>query len=152
MIRRSNRAPRGSLLVFAALLMAGCSDARSEAAGELARLNEAMQRHSTRYGRFPDTLDANRPLSAANLPYRPERDVTLSLQSTGSGYRAAARRKSWYCWTSVAPDRKSPPDCYPMNAGSSGEPATPAQAPKTLEPVLRRPAVVPDSSSALHRP
>ncbi|HLL85039.1 MAG TPA: hypothetical protein VK420_20380, partial [Longimicrobium sp.] len=82
MIRRSNRAPRGSLLVFAALLMAGCSDARSEAAGELARLNEAMQRHSTRYGRFPDTLDANRPLSAANLPYRPERDVTLSLQST----------------------------------------------------------------------
>lgn len=152
MIPRSNREPRGFLLVLATLLVAGCTDARSEAAHELDRLNEAMQRHSRQYGRFPDTLDASRPLSAANLPYRPERDVTLSLQSTGTGYRAAARRKSWYCWTSVGPDRKSPPDCYPMNAGSSGEPGAPAQAPKTLEPVLRSPAAAPDSSSAPDRP
>lgn len=152
MILKPNPQPRGLLLVLAAVLVAGCTDARSEAAAELVRLNDAMQRHSTQYGRFPDTLDANRPLSAANLPYRPERDVTLSLQSTGTGYRAAARRKSWYCWTSVGPDRKSPPDCYPVGTGSSGDPGTPAQAPKTLEPVLRPPASAPDSSSAPDRP
>lgn len=135
------------LPVLAALVVAGCSDPRSEAAAELARLNEAMQRHSAQYGRFPDTLDASRPLSAANLPYRPEHDVTLNLQATGSGYRAAARRKSWYCWTSVGPDRQSPPDCYPVSAGSPAEPATPTQAPKTLEPVPRPPAAARDSSA-----
>ena len=146
------RSVRALMPGFAALLVAGCSDARSEAAEELVRLNDAMQRHSMRYGRFPDTLDAGRPLSAANLPYRPERDVTLSLQSTGTGYRAAARRKSWYCWTSVGPDRKSPPDCYPLSAGSSGDPAAPAQAPRTLEPVPRAPAAAPDSSPGPVRP
>jgi hypothetical protein len=139
---------RGPILILAGLFATACTDARSEAAHELDRLNEAMQRHSAQYGRFPDTLDANRPLSAANLPYRPERDVTLSLQSTGTGYRAAARRKSWYCWTSVSPDRKSPPDCYPMGAGASGDPGAPAQAPKTLEPVPRPQGSAPDSSSA----
>lgn len=152
MILKPNPELRGLLLVLAALLAAGCTDARSEAANELTRLNGAMQRHSTQYGRFPDTLDASRPPSAANLPYRAERDVTLSLQSTGTGYRAAARRKSWYCWTSVAPDRKSPPDCYPLSAGSSGDSEAPAQAPKTLEPVLRPPAAAPDSSSVQNRP
>lgn len=139
--------PRALLLALAALVVAGCSDARTEAAQELDRLNDAMQRHASAYGRFPDTLDASRPRSAANLPYRPERDVALSLQSTGTGYRAAARRKSWYCWTSVGRDRKTPPDCYPLSAASSDEAATPAAAPKTLEPVLRPPAAAPDSSS-----
>ncbi|HEY0152174.1 MAG TPA: hypothetical protein VGB92_09260 [Longimicrobium sp.] len=147
MIPKSNATLRWLLPAFAALLVAGCSDARSEAAEELARLNEAMQRHSTQYGRFPDTLDTNRPLSAANLPYRPEREVVLSLQSTGTGYRAAARRKSWYCWTSVGPDRKSPPDCYPMKAGAPVEDGKPAEAPKTLEPMLRPPAAAPVSTA-----
>lgn len=147
MIAKMKR-PRALHLVLAGVLVAGCGDARSEAAQELVRLNDAMQRHSAQYGRFPDTLDASRPPSAANLPYRPERDVTLSLQSTGTGYRAAARRKSWYCWTSVGPDRKSPPDCYPLSAGLSGVLATPARAPKTLEPVLRPSGAAPDSSSA----
>lgn len=148
MIPKSRAKRRWLLPALAALLVAGCSDARTEAAEELVRLNDAMQRHSSRYGRFPDTLDASRPLSAANLPYTPEHDVTLSLQSTGMGYRAAARRKSWYCWTSVAPDRQSPPDCYPMSAGSPADPGKPAEAPKTLEPVLRPPAAAPDSSPA----
>ncbi|HEX8451748.1 MAG TPA: hypothetical protein VF647_06610 [Longimicrobium sp.] len=94
MIPKSNAMLRGLLPVVAALFVAGCGDARTEAAEELVRLNEAMQRHSSQYGRFPDTLDASRPLSAANLPYRPEHGVTLSLQSTGTGYRAAARRRS----------------------------------------------------------
>ncbi|HEX8211424.1 MAG TPA: hypothetical protein VF584_14730 [Longimicrobium sp.] len=152
MIPNSHPKLRWLLPVLAALLVAGCGDARSEAAEELVRLNDAMQRHSSRYGRFPDTLDAGRPLSAANLPYRPERDVTLSLQSTGTGYRAAARRKSWYCWTSVGPDQQSPPDCYPMSAGSSGDPRKPAEAPKTLEPVLRPPGAATHSSSAPDRP
>ena len=152
MIPSSTLDLRGFLLIVAALFVAGCSDARSEAAEELVRLNDAMQRHSVRYGRFPDTLDASRPLSAANLPYHPEPGVTLSLQSTGIGYRAAARRKSWYCWTSVGPNQKSPPDCYPMSAGSSGDPGTPAQAPKTLEPVQRPPGAATDSSSAPDRP
>jgi len=146
MIPKSHAEMRGLLLVFTALLVAGCSDARTEAAEELVRLDDAMQRHSARYGRFPDTLDASRPLSAANLPYRPEHELTLSLQSTGTGYRAAARRKSWYCWTSVGPDRKSPPDCYPMSPGSSPEDVGPAEAPKMLEPV-GPPAAAPDSSS-----
>jgi hypothetical protein len=143
---------RARLLMLAALLAAGCSDARSEAAHELDRLNEAMQRHSARYGRYPDTLDTGRALSAANLPYSPERGITLSLQSAGIGYRAAARRKSWYCWTSVGPGQKSPPDCYPVGAGSSGDPENPAQAPKTLEPVLRPPNAAPDSSAGPGRP
>jgi hypothetical protein len=143
---------RGLMLVVAGLFATACGDARSEAAHELDRLNDAMHRHSVRYGRFPDTLDASRPPSAANLPYRPERDVVLSLQSTGTGYRAAARRKSWYCWTSVGPGQSSPPDCYPMNPGASGDPEPPAQAPKSLEPFLRPPAAAPDSSSAPERP
>lgn len=147
MIPRSNAELRGLLLVLAALFVAGCGDARTEAAAELARLNDAMQRHATAYGRFPDTLDASRPPSAANLPYTPERGVTLSLQSTGAGYRAAARRRSWYCWTSVGPDRKTPPDCYPMSDTSSAAPAAPAQAPRTLEPVLRPPNAAHDSSA-----
>jgi hypothetical protein len=141
-----------ALLAFAAVLVAACSDARSEAAEELVRLNDAMQRHATEYGRFPDTLDASRPRSAANLPYDPERDVTLSLQSTGTGYRAAARRRSWYCWTSVAPGRKTPPDCCPLSDTTSADPVAPPQAPKTLEPVLRPPNAAPDSSSSPDRP
>jgi hypothetical protein len=141
--------PGAFVLALVAFLVAGCSDARTQAAGELARLNEAMQRHATEYGRFPDTLDASRPRSAANLPYTPERDVTLSLQSTGAGYRAAARRRSWYCWTSVGPDRKTPPDCYPMSDTSSAAAGAPAQAPRTLEPVLRPPN---DSSAGPDRP
>lgn len=142
MIAMTNR-PRAFPLALAAFFAAGCSDARTEAAQELARLNDAMQRHATQYGRFPDTLDASRPRSAANLPYKPERDVTLSLQSTGSGYRAAARRRSWYCWTSAGLDRKTPPDCYPVSDTSSADPGAPAQAPRTLEPVLRPPSTAP---------
>jgi hypothetical protein len=146
MIPKSNAMLRGLLTALAALFVAACGDARTEAAEELVRLNDAMQQHSSKYGRFPDTLDASRPLSAANLPYRPEHGVTLSLQSTGTGYRAAARRRSWYCWTSVGSGQTSPPDCYPMSAGSSADPGTPAQPPKTLEPVLHPPAAAPSGS------
>lgn len=134
-------------LVIVGLLLGACGNPRNDAATELERLHEAMQRHAAQYHRYPDTLDAGRPASATNLPYAPRRDVAVRLVgSTADGYQAQARRKSWICWIMVGPGQPATPDCSPVSPSLRNAPDSAGQPAGGLEGVLQPGASPADSS------
>ena len=132
-----------------ALLLGACGNPREDAASELRRLHEAMQRHAARHGRYPATLDASLPASSTNLPHAPERDdVALHLvQATAEGYRATARRGPWACWSSAGPEGATPPDCAPLSP-SAADDAPGTQPPSGIGGVLTVPADSPADTTA----
>lgn len=97
------------------LLLAGaaaCGDPRQQATDELLRLHVEMERHATRFGRLPDTLDPEGPEGAANLPFSPRNGVRVELQgAAGRQYFAVAHRGGWRCWVVAMGERRSIPDC-----------------------------------------
>ncbi|HEX9939225.1 MAG TPA: hypothetical protein VGB15_18930 [Longimicrobium sp.] len=118
-MRRTRRLAAHALIAAAALLTAGCGDAREDARTELTRLGDAMTAHAARFGRYPDTVDAARPADAANLPFTAERGVELRLLQSGtSGYQAIATRRKWVCWMAVGPDKRGRMECAPVNSAS----------------------------------
>jgi hypothetical protein len=107
------------------MLLGACGSPRGDAAAELLRLDEAMTRHAAQHGRFPETLDAGRPASPTNLPYTPERKVSLRLGGvTRDGYHSTARARSWLCNMSVSPRQKTQPDCFPLSGSARDLPDT----------------------------
>jgi hypothetical protein len=107
------------------LLLGACGTTRYEAADDLLQLEEAMHRHRTQYGAFPQTLDAARPESLTNLPFSPRHDSTLRLVASDSkGYMATVRVGVWICGMTVTESQTTPPDC--VATGSAAEAANAA--------------------------
>lgn len=126
------------------LFLGACSDGRDVAASELQRLDEDMQRHATRYGSFPETIDPALPASRANLPYVPEGRVTVRLiGATSESYAATARRGLWLCAVRVGPGQKPVADCTPTGIESSKSAGEAPSAP--LERILDEPGAPVDS-------
>jgi hypothetical protein len=120
------------------LLLGACSDPRHEAVMELRRLEEAMQRHSARYGRYPETLDVQRQADATNLPHAAEGEVELRLLGGGHDrYSATARSGIWICGMSVSPAGSAPPECTPAGRPAPGAGTEPKQL---MERILDAPA------------
>jgi hypothetical protein len=114
------------ILILAATFLAGCSDARSEAAGELLRLDQAIQAHAARYGDFPRRLDAASPASATNLPFAGRKGVEVRLNGVSGGrYAATARRGVWLCWAGAGRNEPVRPDCAPTGAAPDSAEAPP---------------------------
>ncbi|HEU4452399.1 MAG TPA: hypothetical protein VFR81_05035 [Longimicrobium sp.] len=117
-----------------ALLLGACGNPREDAASELRRLHEAMQRHAARHGRYPATLDAALPASPTNLPHAPERDdVALHLVQA--------------CWSSAGLEGATPPDCAPVSP-SAADDAPGTQPPSGIGGVLTVPADSPVDTAA----
>ncbi|MFL5382764.1 MAG: hypothetical protein ACJ8GN_09650 [Longimicrobiaceae bacterium] len=90
------------LAVAVAVLLGACANPREEARGELRKLRTALDEHRARYGRYPETVDARRPASAANLPLQPREGVSVELVHAGAGgIQALARRRPWICTMNV---------------------------------------------------
>ena len=143
---RARVTARGSLvgrrslapLLGLSLLVGACSDARHEAVTELQRLEEAAQRHAAQYGRFPETLDPERPAGPRNLPHRAKGEVALRLLGGGPDrYSATARSGIWLCGMSMSAAGSTPPDCAP--AGRAAPEAEAGPNPLT-ERILDAPA------------
>lgn len=124
-------ARQAAWILPAALLLAACGNSRNEAAAELLRLDAAMQQHRTSHGRYPETIDPARPATPANLPFAPERKMTVRLRAVaGDRYQATARHRSWNCWMAVGPDQPALPDCAPLTASAPEDtPEAVGQAP-----------------------
>jgi hypothetical protein len=116
-----------TILPPALALLAACSNPRERAAGDLRRLQAEMERHHAAFGRYPDTLDAGRPATAANLPHHPDRGVAVALSyARRDGYLAVARHAMWSCWGAVEGGRKTRIDCNPSGSAPAGGTAAPA--------------------------
>lgn len=112
--------PGFPLALLLALAVGGCTGSGHEARAELQRLDEAMQQHAEQYGRFPATLDPDRPASPANLPFTPAADVQLRfLGVTDNGYGATARRGIWICSLVGSSGGGGAVNCTPTGPGSS---------------------------------
>ncbi|WP_325310919.1 hypothetical protein [Longimicrobium sp.] len=133
--------PRRALIAALALLAAACANPRDRAAGELRQLQGEMEQHRTRFGRYPDTLDPALPATAANLPHRARRGVTVALTKSGrDGYLAVSRHAMWSCWVAIDGGRGTRIDCNP----NGGAPAGPAASP--ADPFEHAPAAPADSA------
>ncbi|HEX8243883.1 MAG TPA: hypothetical protein VF541_10315 [Longimicrobium sp.] len=107
-----------------ALPLTACRNPRAEAVAELTRLKAEMDAHASRYGRYPGTIDAKLPASAANLPHVPPRGIAVYLLSSDSTrYQAVATRQPWSCWMGVERAKGSRVECNP-NATSATRPDT----------------------------
>ncbi|HEU4559716.1 MAG TPA: hypothetical protein VFS20_17820 [Longimicrobium sp.] len=146
------RLPLAHALVAAAgLLAAGCGNPREDARTELTRLGDAMTAHASRYGRYPETVDAARPADARNLPFTAERGVELRLLQSGrGGYQAVATRRKWVCWMMAGAGGGERMECAPVGSATraaSIAAGLPIEPPPT---VLHSPALTrADSDSAV---
>lgn len=139
---------RRFLVSFAALVaLAACGNSREDARNELHRLRGALDEHRTRFGRFPETIDAARPADAANLAYTPKAGVAVRLVHAGDdGIRAMAQRAPWICTLSVDPRRGERIECTPVSASAGNVNDTPGDAPNPLDSVLRPGSPAADSA------
>lgn len=112
--RRSGARFRSAFVLTCLISLVGCTEGRSTAAGELLRLERAMQGHAREHGTYPRTLDATRPADPENLPYRSESGVTLQILPREGGYDAVARYESWTCSMGVRASARTAPDCFPQ--------------------------------------
>jgi hypothetical protein len=123
-------------LAAMALVLAGCSNPRAIAIAELQRLRVEMDRHADTFGRYPQSLDADRPASAANLPHTAPRGVAVYLiRSDAAGYQAVATRRPWSCSMQVLRGHGQRVDCNP-NATSSDQRPDSAKAREVFRGVL----------------
>ncbi|HYH81802.1 MAG TPA: hypothetical protein VEX86_18490 [Longimicrobium sp.] len=131
-------------------MLGGCRDAREDARTELTRLHEAMTQHSTRYGRYPETVDAGRRTDATNLAFTAENGVELRLLQSGrEGYQAVATRKSWVCWMAMGPGDQGRMECAPVGSATRAASMADGLPVDPLPGVLHSPAVPrADSDSA----
>jgi|GEM_PF-3436331 len=105
------------VLAAAAVALGGCANPREEARDELRGLRMAMEQHATRYGRYPDTVDAGLPASATNLPHKPRSGVTVELVHAGAdGFQALARRRPWVCTMNVDAKHAESLECAPLTS------------------------------------
>jgi hypothetical protein len=141
---------RFALAAAALISLAACRDARQDARTELERLGGLMTTHAARFGRYPETIDAARPASASNLPFKAEHGVDLRLlQSSREAYQAVAVRKSWTCFMIVGAGNQGRMECAPVGNGSRAAAAASGSPLEPLPGVLHSPAVTrADSDSA----
>jgi hypothetical protein len=108
----------------AAVALGGCANPREEAREALRGLRVAMEQHATRYGRYPDTVDAGLPASATNLPNQPRSGVRVELVHAGAdGFQALARRRPWVCTMNVDARHAESLECVPL---TNAPPAPPS--------------------------
>ncbi|HEX8905281.1 MAG TPA: hypothetical protein VF771_10590 [Longimicrobiaceae bacterium] len=127
-------------LAALAVMLAACSNPRADAVAELTRLRAEMDAHAGRYGRYPQTLNAGQPATAANLPHRPPRGVTLYLlASDAGGYQAVATRRPWSCWNAVVRGKPGRVECTPNATSATTERPDTAKAREVFGGVLAQP-------------